>query len=307
MFTFPYDTTVCKDHLISNVIKTIKTAEAVEGLATDFQSQFKDAFSEFNLNKRNIFLVTAKNKEVLPFAHPMLVDFVSGSKIVIDARSFTKLDPNGYIHIKSDNTFRFELIRATLMDHMINGSMKDLSSIGSFPMLVFSRWLSENITKRIGLNPAEQAKLTAITAFYYESLFREDPILTEMDIVRLVQLISKITYIPINICQDVADNILPMNNIKEYVSQVIRLLDTPKMDKFSTGILLTIIMNNWYGLNAKEIVCVGLEHIPTWYALVYSALNDRSYKTTGLAKVVLANDKKDMGKSFSCNLMNLIS
>ena len=48
MFTFPYDTTVCKDHLISNVIKPLKTAEAVEGLFTDFQSQFKDAFSEFN-------------------------------------------------------------------------------------------------------------------------------------------------------------------------------------------------------------------------------------------------------------------
>lgn len=306
MFVYPYDTTVCKEHLTSNIIKAIKTAEAVEGLTYSVQSQFKDTFVNALLENIKVALVTAKNKDVPPFAHPLMVDFVSGSKIVIDVRSFTKVIHNDIVST-SDNDFKFELIRASLMDHMINGSVKDLLSLGSFPLLVYSRWIAENITKRMGLNPAEQAKLVVITAFFYNSLYREVATFSEVELSRMVQMISKVTYIPTNICQEVADNILPMHNLKEYVSQCISLIDSPRLEKFSIGLLLTILMNSWYGLNSKETVCVALEHPPTWLALVYSALNDRSYRTTGISKVVIANDKKDAGKSFSVNLMNLVS
>lgn len=306
MFVNPYDTTVCKDHLTANIIKTIKVADATEGLTYSVQSQSKSSPSNsIDMFKRNMALVTAKHKEVLPFAHPLLVDFPSASKIVIDARSFTKQQQND-VFVSSEPNYFFELTRASLMDHMINGSIKDLLSLGSFPMLVYSRWLSENITKRTGLNPAEQAKLVVICAFFYNSLFREDPTYNDVELSRLVQLIAKITYIPVNLCQEVADNILPMSNLKELVSQIISLIDSPRLEKFSVGLLLTIVMNSWYGVNSKEIICVGLEHPPTWLALVYAALNDRGYKNTGLAKVILANDKKDAGKSFSMNLMNLV-
>ena len=307
MFVNPYDTTVCKDHLTSNIIKTIKTADASEGLSYSVIPQSKDSLTNVELSGRNIALVTARNKEVPPFAHPLMVDFVNGKRFVIDARSFTKTQSQSEVMISSDNEYKFEMIRTSLMDHMINGSVKDLLSLGSFPLLVYSRWMSENISKRMGLNPAEQAKLVVISAFFYSSMFREVPTFSDVELSRLVQLISKVTYIPVNICQDVADHILPMSNLKEFVSQVISLIDTPRLENFSVGLLLTILMNSWYGLNSKEKICVGLEHPPTWLALVYAALNDRSYRNSGLSKVVLANDKKDAGKSFSLNLLNLVS
>ena len=306
MFVNPYDTTVCKDHLTANIIKTIKVADATEGLTYTVQTPSKTSpTNSVDLFQRKLALVTAKHKDVLPFAHPMMVEFVSDKRIVIDARSFTKLQQND-VFVSSETNYLFELIRASLMDHMINGSVKDLLSLGSFPMLVYARWLSESITKRTGLNPAEQAKLLVICAFFYNSLYREDPTYTDVELSRLVQLISKITYIPVNVCQEVADHILPMSNLKELVSQIVGLIDSPRLEKFSVGLLLTIVMNSWYGVNSKEIVCVGLEHPPTWLALVYAALNDRSYKNAGLSKVVLANDKKDAGKSFSMNLTNLV-
>lgn len=306
MFVFPYDTTVCADHLTSNLIKIIKTTEAIEGLTSSIQLPANDSLANVKLNENNVLLVTAKNKDVPPFAHPILVDFVSGKKIVVDARPFTKLLNNDVV-ITSDNEYKFSIIRAALIDCMANGSIKDIQSLGSFPLLIFSRWIAENLTKRLGLNPREQALLVVISAFYYSSLFREDPVFNDVELSRQVQLISKITYIPVDLCQEVADKILPMSNIKEFVSQTIAVIESPRLEKFSTGLMLTILMNSWYGLNSKEIVCVALENPPTWLALVYSALNDRSYRTSGLAKVVIANDKKDMGKHFSLNLLNLVS
>lgn len=306
MFVYPYDTSVCQQHVTSNIIKAIKTAEAVEGLTTTVKHV--GVGKEFNvgLHDRNILLVTAKNKEVPPFAHSLLVDFVHGTKLVVDARSFSKVINNEVV-ITSDNEYKFNIIRTALTDHMVNGSVKDLLTLGTFPMLIYARWIAENVSKRLGLNPGEQAKLVVIASFFYASMFRDDPVFSEVDLSRHVQLISKVTYIPVDICQSVADQILPMSNLKEFVSQIISIVDSPRLETFSTGLLMTVLMNSWFGVNSKEIVCVSLEHMPTWYSLIYSALNDRSYHTCALTKIVLANDKKEMGKNFSLNLLNLVS
>lgn len=308
MFVYPYDTTVCagNDHLTSNLIKILKATEIIDGLTSSIQLPAIDSSRSVKLNENNILLVTAKNKDVPPFAHPVAVDFLSGKKLVLDARPFTKV-VNNEIVITSDNEYKFNIIRAALIDTMANGNVKDLHSIGSFPLLIFARWIAENVTKRVGLNPKEQAMLIVISAIYYTSLFREDPTFNEVELSRNVQLISKITYIPVDICQEVSDKILPMSNIKEFVTQIISVIETSRLEKFSTGLLMTILMNSWYGNNAKEIVCVALENPPTWLALMYSALNDRSYRATGLSKVIIANDKKDSGKNFSLNLLNLVS
>ena len=87
-----------------------------------------------------------------------------------------------------------------------------------------------------------------------------------------------------------------MSNVKDFVSQIIHVIDSPCLEKFSSGLLMTILMNSWFGNNSKETVCVGIEHVPTWLSLVYS-LNDRIYKTAALLKSYWQNDKKDAGKT----------
>ena len=308
MFVYPYDTTVCSDHLIANVVKAIKTAEAVEGLVSNLKPKILNPHNEstYNLDDKGIAFVTGYNKEVPPFAHPVWVDFIRGGKLVVDARSFTKVIDKEVV-VTSENDANFQIKRALLTLHMMNHSPKDFLSIGGFPSLIYSRWIAENVTKRLGLNPAEQARLVVISSFFYNSLHRETPVYDEMDLHRLIQQISKNTYIPIEICTHVSDNILPMSNVKEFVSQIIHVIDSPRLEKFSSGLLMTILMNSWFGNNSKETVCVGIEHVPTWLSLVYASLNDRMYKNSGIAKVALANDKKDAGKNFIFNINNLIA
>ena len=42
---------------------------------------------------------------------------------------------------------------------------------------------------------------------------------------------------------------------------------------------------SWFGSNAKEILAVALEHPPTWYAIVFSSLEERTYKNSMIARV----------------------
>ncbi|MNH46795.1 hypothetical protein D3C79_1097310 [compost metagenome] len=53
-------------------------------------------------------------------------------------------------------------------------------------------------------------------------------------------------------------------------------------------------------------MAVALEHLPTFLAMVYMSLLDRSYRNSGVAKVVLQADRSGAGKSFILNLSRLI-
>lgn len=305
MFVYPYDTTVCS-YITSNLIKAIKAAEVTEGLESNIADPGLKNDNAVNW-KHNFLFVTSRNSNVPPFAHPIEVDFGADRKrLVIDARGFSKIVQGTGSVITNRSEFNFAMIRAVLTNHMAMGSPKDLLTLGTFPMLVYARWLSENVTKRQGLSPVDQMRLMVIACYFYLGLFRDDKIQTDIELNKNAQLIAKATYAPIDLCFQIADQLMPMQNIKEFVTQVITILDTPRLEKYSAGLLINTLINSWFGNNSREIVAVALEHPPTWLALVYAAINDRNSKNSNIAKVVFANDKKDVGKTFTYNLLNLV-
>ena len=75
------------------------------------------------------------------------------------------------------------------------------------------------------------------------------------------------------------------NNINDFVAAIKVALENPRLNNFNTVVLLTLVRNTWYGNNAKDYISISLEHMPTWLAIVYTALNEKTYKSSMVYKI----------------------
>jgi hypothetical protein len=69
---------------------------------------------------------------------------------------------------------------------------------------------------------------------------------------------------------------------------------------------LTVTRNSWYGTNAKEIISVALEHPPTWAAIVFTALNERTFKNSMIYKIAERFGKRGASDEFIDSYISLV-
>lgn len=298
MFTYPYETTPCADYALGNIIKGVKLALINDGLRT---AQLLSGRSD-----ASVMTVTPLCPDIPPFSHPLEIEHHGNKFVVIDVRGFTRLTREREVIVTARNEYDLTYLRGFLSRYWSEHMPGDLLALGPLPMTVYCRWLSESIVRRMGLDPAAQMIVTVIAGFFYLSLFRAESNLDERDLIKFAKQISASTFVPVDKCLEIADQLTPMGNIGDFVDNVIKVVNSTRLEKFSVGLLYTIIMNSWFGIaNHQEIVAVSLEHPPTFLAMVYTALKDRSYRNSGLARMVLASDKGDLGKQFTYNLASL--
>lgn len=299
MFKSPYETLACRMYQVQKLGSQLEVANMEEQLVTA------------ELNDKTIVgvkLVYPLNREVSPFAHPFPL-FKDGQfvGVVVDARGMTRIDQRaGELQVISPTEYEFSVIRASLTRYAIINGGEDLMSLGNLPITVFSRFLAENITRRLGLGPEEQAQITMVSAFYYLCLLREPGELEERDIQRMTQKVSSATYIPANWIFDNIGEVEYMGDMNAYVAVLKRVVKNRRIEDISPALLISMLGGGWFGSNAKEVVAVALEHPQTLIAMIYLALKDRSYRNSGLAKVVLACDRRDIGKVFLRNVLTLV-
>lgn len=303
MIVSPYQTMACKAyaHTLPAIDKAIKLALIEDGMTPARMG---------GKTLGGVVVVRPENKEVPPFAHPYIyqADRIEDSFVLIDARGFIRPDrdaPGGY-KVTQNTEFDFLAVRAALTRYAHLHGGEDLQNAGDIAMVAFARFLSENIVRRLGLSPEEQALLTMVTAFYYLCLFRSESELDESDINKMVTKVSRATYLPAQWIFERMDKLAYMGNITDYVRVVKEVIENRRMDNFSPALLFGIVGGGWFGSNSKEVMAVALEHPPTFLAMVYTALRDRSYRNAGVAKSVLANDKRDAGRQFLQNLVQLV-
>lgn len=227
------------------------------------------------------------------FTHPLIVEFENkkindGIFICSDMRPFANaVSTSNGAELRIRNKMEFDLAR---MRHILNTiwlveSPKYLRDMSGIPATIFSSWISEFIAKRFALDPGEQLKLIIITAYYYYSLFETDSQFHSDDTARIIGAVIKTTRAPANMVTEIFDKLTTLSSIKDYCSNVVALLDNPRLENFNEGILITIVCNAWFGTNASEILAVALEHPPTWIAVCYSSFVERTFKNSGIAKI----------------------
>lgn len=289
----PYDTKVIRGTQMSETVKHLRLA-FVEGTLYQHEG-----------NLPGIYLVSPMNKEIKPFTHPVLIDQAGQQVVVIDVRAMIRPDGSTY-KVVNHTEYNFNVMRAALTLYGQRHNMEDIVNLSDLPLTVFSRYVSENITRRLNLNPEEQMKLAMVASFWYLSGARDTESFDERDLQRMVPKIARCTKLN---AQWIFDNIEPiryMGEVTDFIEVVKAMVPNRRLEQLDVALLYAMLGGGWFGFNSREVVAVGLEHIPTWNAIIYTAVIDRSFRKASIANVVQINDRNGAGKQFTINLARML-
>lgn len=284
------------------------------------ESIIKDSLDSVNLNVTHeyetlpVFLTGRLQSEsnVPLFTHPITIfNFQKKNYLCTDMRLFFKKDDyydnlNDQKNIRNLTEFNFTKSRAILNLLWLQESYGEIKNGLAFAGVVFAAWLSEAIAKTYALDFKDQTTLAVITSFYYQSLFQEGNEFDEDTKQKMAVHTIKATKAPADFVLNIFDKITAINNVEDYCTNVQAILENVRLKNFNIPMLLTIVKNSWYGTNAKEIISVALEHPPTWCAIVYTALNERTYKTSMIYRIAERFGKRGAADEFNKNYVDMI-
>lgn len=307
MFNYPYQTRPCEKHPIGDIVTGLQEA-FINGDLVEVKTN-KDRPIE------GLYQVPPYLKSIPHFGHPMWVKTSDRTIVVIDTRAFTRAD-------RSDNSLKVaipgeydQLSMYGRLSMAWNQDMySDLCSISDLVPRVFMNLISQNIVRRLGLNPQDQQYLSVLSTYYYFCLCQQQDKLNEQELLRMATRISRVTSIS---GQDVLRVLSQLNphqnnetaviaNIEQFVDAIKQVGDSARLNSLNVGLLYSAIGTAWFGANAAEYVAASLEYPPLFITLVYRALVDRGYRNTTLSRFVELSNKRDMGSEFIRNLSNFL-
>lgn len=310
VFKDSYDTTMGMVHVTKTIVNAIK------------ESFIKDALYSVNLNVqdkgifRPVFITGTRNSEsdIPLFTHPIKV-FESAERqyLCTDLRFFIRSagnrdTPTDKIEdlVKNRTEYNFAKSRAILNLIWMDEGQTQLKNNLQFGGVVFCNWLAEIISKNFALDYKDQLTIAIVASFYYQSLFSENTVFDEDSKQKMAIHTIKATKAQPELVFQVFDKIGEIKGIEDFCKNVISVTENIRLEKFNLALLLTIVKNSWYGTNAKEIITVALEHPPTWLAVVYTALQEKTFKSSMIYRVAERFGKRGGADEFTNNYVSLI-
>jgi hypothetical protein len=241
------------------------------------------------------------------FTHPILIKSkMNGDFLCTDLRLFVNTSQRDQSFrsgqlipvTKNITEYNFAKSRAILNLVWVTEGPGKLKSNLSFAGFVFSTWLSETISRFYALDFKDQTIISIIASFYYQTLFLDKQEITEDLKQKLSVHTIKATRSPATFIFDIFDKIEKMDNIEDFCENVKKITENVRLKDFNLPTLLTMVRNSWYGVNAKEIISVALEHPPTFMATVYMSLVEKTYKTSNISKISDKLGKRGLSEEF---------
>lgn len=306
IFADSYETTVGSAFVTKNIVTAIK------------QAIIHDNVSSVDLNVRSYGItkpafitgVFSSESDIPLFTHPITVITDKKEKYLFtDLRLFLKKDAlleDIEKGIKNLTEYNFAKSRGILNLLWLNDGVDHLRLNFAFASKVFSYWLAETISKTYSLDFKDQTIINIISSVYYQSLFMEEDTFDEATKQKMAVHTINATQAPSDLVFGVLDNVTRIHDIKDYCELVKTVSENIRLKDFNLAALLTILRNSWYGTNAKEIVSVALEHPPTWIAVVYVALSERTYRNSLIYKIAERVGKRGLADEFMVNYKHLI-
>jgi hypothetical protein len=284
-----YDTTIGKSLQMAKTIRAIQESAIKDGA---YDKDFGLIKTKTEITPWFIASSTDSEAQIPFFNHPLLVELIDRKEktLCIDIRPFATYNINSVneedqLRIKNKIELKLAEIRMKLNLTWLNNRPYVLRDISTVPMAIFSSWVSESVSRRFGLLPKDQMIIAIICCYYYYSLFNEHIDLTEEEKMRLVAATMKATKANSSMVMEVFEKITTISNVKELALVIKELTENTRLETFDQGMLVNLLINSWFGTNAREMIAVSLEHPPTWIALVYSSFVEKSYKNTVISKI----------------------
>ena len=249
---------------------------------------------EYTLQPVVLYGTSAVEKEIPVFGHP-LVD-PDNRWIALDLRQVVKTDPQTQeVSVRNDAEYQMAVQRFILSGIWATGKYPVVYGY-KFPHLVYGEFVSTALARKFGLHAGDQARLKALACVYYASLF-QDGELTDDELNKLRIRLKNELYVE-EVLNDAFELKSLMTGLDGFGQACYEMTQNVRLKGLDYNGLVAVFATSWFGLNAKEVMLTALEHPPTWCALVFASLTERSYKNSALAKAVEQKNKRDAGKEF---------
>lgn len=294
MFISPYDTTICAKFLIKEKIVTQIMEKKIAG----------DLYAE-----NDIYYVTQDNRDVKPFSHPIVVTYSNNVDkiVVVDARGISSINERTG-ELRPTTEFQYQSIRAKLIKEVwMDGNPNDIMSLSDLQVSVFAKMLSATLTRRLNLDSYVELTITIIAAYYYINLFFDGIGSDEDTLLRHAKRISRSINVPIMNVMEVISEVGDMKNLDSFCRACAFHGNSVRLETLSVGVVYTMMGGMWFGANAVEQSAVALEHPPTFLAMLYMAVSDKSYRKSILAQIAEKVDRRgEESKTLIKNVNNVI-
>jgi len=263
-----------------------------------------------------VFVIGGSTDEmnIPPFIHPYLIqNFKNQDYLVTDLRTFRATseefisDRSFEESVRNKTEYGLAKSRAVLNLLWLGPDIGRIRARFQFAGSVFAAWLSQAISKAYALDFQDQVRIMAVSIYYYHSLFTSDKRLEGDALESAVVHTIKATKFPAVEVYKIFEAIGEIGGIDDYCKEVQTCIENVRLNDFNHPMLLTLIRNSWYGTNSKEMLSVALEHPPTWIAIVFATLTERTYKSSSLYKIVEMQGKRGNADEFRMNYLELIS
>lgn len=258
-------------------------------------------FSNVNttLNPVILYGLSDVEKSIPVFSHPIIN--VENKWIALDLRSCVKLsDDKESYEIKNESEYQLAILRFTMTAMWFVDKESALYSL-KLPHFAFATWLSDNLTKKFGLDMNDQARLNVLGLYYYSKLFTNE--YTNDDFDKLLIRVKDEVINP-GLLEEIKDKLeTKLENIDDFCKACYEVTGNIRLKNLDFNIMVNIVANNWNGSIGKELAMLSLEHPPTWISLVYSSLTQRSYSKSYIGGLVDKLDKRGKGEEFLKSLV----
>jgi len=245
------------------------------------------------LNPVILYGLSDVEKSIPVFNHPIIN--VENKWIALDLRSCVKLsDDKESYEIRNESEYQLALQRFILTAMWFVEKESALYTL-KLAHFAFATWLSDNLTKKFGLDMNNQLQLKILALIYYSRLFTDN--YTDDDFTKLLVRSQDDIIIP-KLLEEVKDQIGDLENIEDFCKACYDVTKNIRLKNLDLNVMVNLVANNWIGNMGKELAMLSLEHPPTWISLVYSSLTQRSFKKSYIAGIVDKLDKRGKGDEF---------
>lgn len=283
MFGSPYSTTIGSRFNLPKVELALQQA--------DIKKQLKV------IDPDKPWLVAVVDDPDIPmFVHPVILDDKNrGRKVVVDLRQYKR-----YINVLDDEIkigafggAAINVNRAILQYYWSDETSQEILGLNGAPLAIYSKWLSEQIIRGLSVEEVHHQRVHVACAYFYLALFEADNDLTHDEALKLSTKVNKATgiaqslvleYIPKEIPTDV-EGLVAMLSSGEYGL---------RLEQLNVGSFYTMTTKGFFGVvRPDEVLAVGIEYPPTFIAVAYAVVNDRSYNNSPLQKAAKQAERID--------------
>jgi len=235
-----------------------------------------------------------EEKELPTWEHPMVLKTMKGHTVIVnDIRRYikkvTELPATIEEITKDKNSIDFIVIRSLLTKDFVTGDISQHRAMFMPSTTAMGLWLSGMFNTIVALPPEEAFGVEITSSVYANTLYyNKKEVSDNIDtiIARVVSAKHVFKLSASKVKERASQYMVTDHGMSELIDNVRTAVNEDKQQFILVDSLIGAMGNVWYGPGGSETPIMSLENIPTWLALLYSAVNNRSYAKSRLGTLL---------------------